>query len=70
VRHWVETHPHEPHDSEIDQAVQAVERVRTESELRDYWTGTADRAKWFGEVDDLMARLGRSGSGEPATLSP
>jgi hypothetical protein len=70
VRYWVETHPHEPHDSEIDQAVQAVERVRIESELRDYWDGSVDRAKWFHEVDDLMARLGRSGSGEPATLSP
>jgi Domain of unknown function (DUF4259) len=70
VRSWVETHPHQPHDSEIGQAVQAVQRVRTESELRDYWDASVDRDKWFHEVDDLIARLAQSGSGEPATLSP
>jgi Domain of unknown function (DUF4259) len=31
VRYWVDTHPHQPHDSEIDQAVDAVQRVRAES---------------------------------------
>jgi len=70
VRFWVETHPHQPHDSEIDQAVEAVQRVRTESELRDHWDGSVDRDKWFHEVDDLIERLAQSGSGEPATLSP
>jgi len=70
VRYWVDTHPHQPHDSEIDQAVQAVQRVREESELRDYWEGTVDRDKWLREVDDLTRRLEQSGGGEPATLSP
>jgi hypothetical protein len=72
VRRWVEGHPHQPHDSEIDQAVQAVQRVRAESELRDLWDETADGQanSWLHEVDDLIARLGRSGTGEPATLSP
>jgi Domain of unknown function (DUF4259) len=70
VRYWVETHPHEPHDSEIDLAAQAVRRVRTESELRDYWDTSLDRDKWLREVDDLILRLERSGAGEPATLSP
>ena len=70
VRYWVDTHPHQPHDSEIDQAVQAVQRVREESELRDYWEPRVDRDKWLREVDDLTRRLGHSGGGEPATLSP
>ena len=70
VRYWVETHPHQPHDSEIDQAVQAVQRVRTESELLDYWDNHVDRDRWVGEVDDLISRLRQSGAGEPATLSP
>ena len=70
VRYWVDTHPHQPHDSEIDQAVQAVQRVREESQLRDYWERTVDRDKWLREVDDLTRRLEHSGGGEPATLSP
>lgn len=72
VRRWVETHPHEPHDSERDQAISAVQRVRAWSELRELWDEDAKGPdpRWLREVDDLIARLGRSGSGEPATLSP
>ena len=72
VRRWVDYHPHLPHDSEIDQAILAVKRVREESELREQWDQDADgRAdRWLGEIDDLIARLRRSGAGDPATLSP
>ena len=72
VRYWVDTHPHEPHDSEIHQAVQAVQRVRAESDLRDYWhaSGEGQENGWLYEVDDLIARLKKSGGGEPASLSP
>jgi Domain of unknown function (DUF4259) len=72
VRRWVDGHPHEPHDSEVEQAILAVERVRAESELRELWEedvdGRADR--WLGEIDALIARLRHSGTGDPATLSP
>ena len=34
---WVQANPHEPHADEIDLAVEAVSRVRDESELRDAW---------------------------------
>jgi Domain of unknown function (DUF4259) len=72
VRRWVDGHPHRPHDSEIDQAILAVQRVRTDSELRDLWDedvdGRADR--WLREIDDLIARLRHSGAGDPATLTP
>ena len=70
VRSWVDAHPHQPHDSEIDQAVHAVQRVRAESELRDYWDASAERDRWLREVDDLITRLQQSGTGEPARLSP
>jgi hypothetical protein len=69
---WVQTHPHQPHDSEIERAVQVVARVRDESDMRRHWEETADDAgdSWRGELDDLIERLRRSGAGEPATLSP
>jgi Domain of unknown function (DUF4259) len=72
VRRWVDGHPHRPHDSETEEAILAVQRVRAESELRELWDedvdGRADR--WLGEIDDLIARLRHSGAGDPATLSP
>jgi hypothetical protein len=70
IHRWVSTHPHEPHDVESDAAVEAVTRVRAESELRDLWQFDGEEGAWFEELDDLIARLGRSGAGDPATLSP
>jgi hypothetical protein len=72
VRRWVDGHPHRPHDSEVDQAILAVQRVRAESELRELWDEDVDgRAeRWLGEIDGLIARLRHSGAGDPATLSP
>jgi len=72
VHRWVGTHPHAPHGVEIALAIEAVTRVRTESRLRDQWDEPAEGAddEWLGQVDDLIARLGRSGTGDPATLSP
>ncbi len=37
IRRWVGEHPHEPHTAETEQAAEAVERVRAESELRELW---------------------------------
>ena len=72
VQRWVLAHPHQPHDSEMQQAIQAVSRVRAESELRELWAeiGEGQENEWLREVDDLISRLGRSGTGDPATLSP
>jgi hypothetical protein len=72
VRRWVDAHPHQPHDSEVQHAVQAVSRVRRESELRELWEETVEgpENEWLREIDELIARLGRSGAGDAATLSP
>ena len=72
VRRWVDGHPHRPHDSEIDQAILAVQRVRAESELRELWDEDVDGRtdRWLAEIDDLIARLRHSGAGDPATLAP
>ena len=72
VRGWVDANPHQPHDSEIEQAVQAVSRVRAESQLRELWDEAAEgqENEWLREIGDLIARLRRSGVGDPATLSP
>ena len=71
VRRWVSANPHQPHGAEIDQAVQAVARVRLEGELRELWDESADdQDMWLAEIDDLIARLQRSAAGDPPTLSP
>ncbi len=71
IRRWVREHPHEPHASEIEHAVHAVERVRRESELRELWDEeTGSDNSWLRAVDDLVARLKRSGTDPPAALRP
>ena len=70
VRRWVQSHPHEPHADEIELAVQAVGRVREESELRELWEEGEDCPHWLAEIDDLLSRLNRSSAGSPPSLSP
>lgn len=71
IRRWVAGHPHLPHGSEIEQAILAVSRIREESDLRELWdAAVVGHDAWLREVDDLIARLQRSGGGDPATLSP
>ena len=71
IRRWASEHQHQPHAPEIEHAVQAVERVRGESELRELWEeeSGADNP-WLRAVDDLLARLKRSGTDAPAALQP
>lgn len=70
VHAWVEENPHGPHADEVELAVQAVSRVREESELRDLWEDSEDEAHWLSAVDDLLLRLGRSSAGSPPAVSP
>jgi hypothetical protein len=50
--------------------VQAVTRVREESELRDHWDRTGDRSQWLAAVNDLLARVERAGAGRPPSVAP
>jgi uncharacterized protein DUF4259 len=70
VAGWVEANPHGPHADEVALAVQAVGRVREESELRELWEADDDCAHWLAGVDDLLSRLGRSSVGSPPSISP
>ncbi|HEX3976021.1 MAG TPA: DUF4259 domain-containing protein [Solirubrobacteraceae bacterium] len=67
---WVKDNPHGPHADEVEVAVQAVTRVREESELRDRWESTGDGSQWLTEVNELLSRLGRSSAGDPPYVSP
>jgi hypothetical protein len=71
IRRWVAEHSHQPYAAEIEQAVHAVERVRAESELREQWDEEqGPENSWLLAVDDLIARVGRSGTDAPAALQP
>jgi hypothetical protein len=70
VEGWVQENPHGPHADEVAMAVQAVSRVRNESELRDQWEEAEDCPRWLAEVDELVARLERSSAGSPPSVSP
>ena len=66
IRRWVSEHPHEPYAGETDQAVGAVERVRSESELRELFDEEMGLDNsWLAVVDDLLQRLGRSATAGP-----
>ncbi len=67
---WVQVNHHGPHADEVELAVQAVSRVRDESELRDLWDDSEDGPRWLAEVDYLLSRLARSSAGSPPSVSP
>ena len=70
IHAWIQANPHGPHADEVQLAVQAVTRVREESELRDHWAASGDDSQWLADVDDLLSRLGRSSAGSPPSVSP
>jgi hypothetical protein len=70
VRYWAESNPHGPHGDEVALAVQAVCRVRDESDLRAFWDQSGDHAQWLLAVDDLGDRLHHSSAGSPPYVSP
>ena len=71
IRRWVSSHPHQPHADEIEHAVRAIQRIRDEGELRELWDEESGRDNaWLRAVDDLVARLRRSGTDVPAAIRP
>jgi hypothetical protein len=70
VKGWVEANGHGPHAEEVARAVDAVDRVRQESALRDLWEPDDEYPRWLADLDDLLSRLGRSSAGRPPSVSP
>jgi hypothetical protein len=70
VKGWVQTNSHAPHTDEVALAIQAVARVREESELRSLWETDDECPQWLADVDDLLSRLERSSAGSPPSISP
>lgn len=70
IQAWAARNPHTPHANEIASAVEAVTLIRTEGAVREIWEDAGDYGPWSVEIDDLLARLGRSGTASPPSLSP
>ena len=46
-----------PDETLISDAIKAVERVQSDSELKELWEDTDDFQEWSKTVDDLISRL-------------
>ena len=54
---WAEQHVAWGSTDLVNEAVSAVQRVQTASELRDLWAESEDFQSWLAGVDDLLSRL-------------
>jgi hypothetical protein len=54
---WVQAHAAEIGDELVDLAIDAVTRIRTDSELKDLWEEGDSAQEWLAVVDDLLGRL-------------
>jgi uncharacterized protein DUF4259 len=70
VNRWVQANSHGPHADEVAMAVQAVDRVRGMSELRELREAEDDCSQWLADIDDLLSRLARTSAGSPPSISP
>jgi hypothetical protein len=61
VEQWLSSAARPPQPDLLDLARRAVERVRSDSELKECWDEApdpSDRDAWYAAMDDLLARLG------------
>lgn len=56
--------------TEVAVMVEAVSRVRGDSDLRRLWREHDEQDRCLAEVDDLLSRLSRSGAGGPPAVAP
>ena len=54
---WAEDHADWATPDLVNEAIAAVGRVRSASELRDLWAETGDFEDWLGVLDNLLDRL-------------
>jgi hypothetical protein len=57
VEAWARSCGKKCSDRLLKLAMRVVNRIRTDSELRDIWVESGEEAAWFCEVDDLLVRL-------------
>ncbi len=55
---WLKGRSVPPDDPLIPRARQALDRVRTESELKELWDEASNAGEWYETLDDLEKRLG------------
>ncbi|HEU4562686.1 MAG TPA: DUF4259 domain-containing protein [Longimicrobium sp.] len=60
---WVQAHAGEIDSALVPLAVDAVTRIRANSETQALWEESDSGAEWHAVVDDLLARLGRVSGG-------
>jgi hypothetical protein len=62
---WVRAHAAAPRPALVRQARAAVQRVRTDSELKELWEeGEEAPTGWYACMDDLLRRLGPDAAGD------
>lgn len=57
---WVDAHRGLDTSSLVPTALSAIERIRTNSELKELWDEVDETPKWLATVDDLASRLSAS----------
>lgn len=60
---WVAANGRAPGEKLVRRARTVVERVRTDSELKELWEEGEEAGEWHAAIKDLLARLGADASG-------
>lgn len=70
AKQWVSERGFIPSDSLVQLAIKALERIATQSELRELWEEARLVTKWQKEIDSLLAGLRKSQELPPPTRKP
>jgi hypothetical protein len=57
AKQWVATHGSLKADTLVPSALAALQRIRTNSELKELWDESDEAPKWYATLDDLTDRL-------------
>jgi hypothetical protein len=71
LKQWIEEFDYRPADEANSLAIEAVQRVRDDSELAELWKeNRKEEKKWRVGLDDLIERLQKAAKQRPATKKP
>lgn len=57
VKQWVSLRQNTGEDNLVQLALKAIQRIRTNSELKDLWDESKYKAEWYNALDDVERRL-------------